>query len=58
MGTFCEEKVKEKDQSFNLNKEKLNIAPFLALLDFDQAFELETNASMIRIEIVLSQNGR
>ena len=46
------------DKSFNLLKEKVIKQPILALLDFNNAFEVDCDASGTTIGVVLSQKGR
>ena len=48
----------EQDKAFNFLKDKLCVAPVLALPDFTRAFKVECDALAIGIRVVLMQDKR
>ena len=44
-------------KKFNLLKDNLTNAPLLCLPDFDKAFEIECDASGVRLRVVLMQDS-
>ena len=47
----------KKQKAFDALKEKISLAPVLALLDLRQSFELQTDASDYAMGVVLMQHG-
>ena len=48
----------EVEAAFKLIKERLTTVPILVLPDFSQPFELHTDASKVKIGVMLSQKSR